>query len=355
MTIVDVAKAAGVSPSTVSRVINGSTQISAATTARVQKAMKQVGYIPSLPQHRRGPRLKPTRGIRSGNIAVLTFGVAPRLEATHFALNLQGISNALCEHGLNMIYCHVTDPNSIPPCILGNNEVDGFIFVHGEPTPQIIKKIGRLPAVFLSSHHTQQGDHIISGNHEVGHIAANYLIQRGHTRLAFLNGIPAYAANRARGEGFLFSAFKHGVTDVAMLVGPTDKPESVRAKDLQELDGRVSGLVEQLLELSPRPTGMFVPQDKMTAVVYRELSAQGVKAGCDITIVSADNEAPYLAGLYPRPATIDIGIDEQGRKAIDLLLWRMGNQDSTSSPLHVTLKPSLIEQDNASVQSHGGL
>ena len=354
MTIIDVAKAAGVSPSTVSRVINGSKQISPATTARVQKAMKQVGYIPSLPQHRRGPRLKSTRGIRSGNIAVLTFGVAPRLEATHFALNLQGISNALCEHGLNMIYCHVTDPGTIPPCILGNDEVDGFIFVHGEPTPQVLKKIGRLPTVFLSSHHAQQGDQIISGNHEVGQIAANYLLQRGHKRLAFLNGITAYPANRARGEGFLFSAFKHGVTDVAMLLGPMDKPESVRAKDLQELDGRISGLVEQLLELSPRPTGLFVPQDKMTAVVYRELAVHDIKAGSDITIISADNEAPYLAGLFPRPATIDIGIDEQGRKAIDLLLWRMGNQDSTSTTLHVTLTPTLIEQENSTTRAYQG-
>ena len=60
------------------------------------------------------------------------------------------------------------------------------------------------------------------------------------------------------------------------------------------------------------------------------------------------NEALYLAGLYPRPATIDIGIDEQGRKAIDLLLRRMGNQDSTHSPVHVTLKPTLIEQDHNS-------
>ena len=345
MTIVDVARVANVSPSTVSRVINGSKQISPATTALVQKAMKQVGYVPALPRHRRGPRLKQTRGIRSGNIAVLTFGVAPRLEATHFALNLQGISSALCEHGLNMIYCHVTDPGSLPPCILGNNDVDGFIFVHGEPTPRVLQKIGKMPAVFLSSHHTQKGDQIISGNHDIGQIAADYLIERGHKRLAFLNGIPAYPANRARGEGFLFSAFKHGVTDVAMLIGPSERPESVRAKDLQELDGRISGLVKQLLELSPRPTGMFVPQDKMTAVVYRELAAHGIQAGRDITIISADNEAPFLAGLHPRPATIDIGIDEQGRKAIDLLLWRMGNRDSTSVALHVTLAPKLIEHE----------
>lgn len=345
MTITDVAKVAKVSPSTVSRVINGSKQISPATTALVQKAMKQVGYVPALPRHRRGPRLKATRGIQSGNIAVLTFGVAPRLEATHFALNLQGISNALCEHGLNMIYCHVNDPSSLPPCIIGNDDVDGFIFVHGEPMPQVMQKIGRLPAVFLSSHHTQKGDQIISGNHEVGQIAAQYLIQHGHKRLAFLNGLPAYAANRARGEGFLFAAFKHGITDVAMLIGKPDKPESVRAKDLQDLDQRISCLAGQLLELDPQPTGLFVPQDKMTAVVYRKLASLGIRAGKDITIISADNEAPYLAGLYPRPATIDIGIDEQGKKAIDLLLWRMGNSDSTDSALHVTLTPRLIERE----------
>jgi LacI family transcriptional regulator len=350
MTIVDVANAAGVSPSTVSRVINGSKKISSATTALVQQAMKQVGYIPPLPKHRRGPRLKATRGIHSGNVAVLTFGVAPRLEATHFALNLQGISNALSEHGLNMIFCHVSDPGSLPPCVVGSNEVDGLIFVHGEPAPEILQRIGHLPTVFLSSHHTQLGDQVISGNHEVGQIAAQYLLEHGHTRLAFLNGIPDYPANRARGEGFLFAAFKQGVMDVAMLTGPSDKPESVRARDLQDLDRRVTGLVERLLRLSPRPTGMFVPQDKMTAVVYRMLVAQGVRPGHDITIVSADNEAPYLAGLHPRPATIDIGIDEQGRKAIELLLWRMGSENSSRSELQVTLKPTLVEYDDSPAQ-----
>lgn len=347
MTIIDVAKAAGVSPSTVSRVINGSKQISPATTVLVQKAMKQVGYIPPLPKHRRGPRIKATRGIRSGNVAVLTFGVAPRLEATHFSLNLQGISNALSEHGLNMIYCHVSDPSALPPCVVGNSEVDGLIFVHGEPVPQVLRKLGHLPTVFLSSHHTQQGDQIISGNHEVGQMAARYLIEHGHKGLAFLNGIPDYPANRARGEGFMFAAFKQGVTDVAMLVGPSDKPESVRPRDLQDLDERVARLVEKLLEVSPRPTGLFVPQDKMTAVVYRMLAAHGVRAGHEIAIVSADNEAPYLAGLHPRPATIDIGIDEQGRKAIELLLWRMGSEDPGRSALHVTLKPTLIEYEDS--------
>ena len=348
MTIVDVAKAAGVSPSTVSRVINGSKQISSTTTSLVQQAMRQVGYVPPLPKHRRGPRLKATRGIKSGNVAVLTFGVAPRLEATHFALNLQGISNALSGHGLNMIYCHVSDPGSLPPCVIGNNEVDGLIFVHGEPAPEILQRIGHLPTVFLSSHHTQLGDQIISGNHEVGQMAARYLIERGHKSLAFLNGIPDYPANRARGEGFLFAAFRQGVTDVAMLIGPSDRPESVRARDLQDLDERVTGLVEKLLKLSPRPTGLFVPQDKMTAVVYRILAAHGIMAGQDVTIVSADNEAPYLAGLHPRPATVDIGIDEQGRKAIELLLWRMGSENSSSSELHVTLKPTLVEYDDGS-------
>jgi len=105
-------------------------------------------------------------------------------------------------------------------------------------------------------------------------------------------------------------------------------------------------LVDKLLELSPQPTGVFVPQDKMTAVVYRLLLKRGVKPGREIAIISADNEAPYLAGLCPRPPTIDIGIDQQGQKAVELLLWRMRSETPTKGELHLTLNPKLVERDD---------
>jgi DNA-binding LacI/PurR family transcriptional regulator len=103
-------------------------------------------------------------------------------------------------------------------------------------------------------------------------------------------------------------------------------------------------VVDQLISAEGgMPTGLFIPRDVITIGVYRSLRARGLKPGRDIDIISCDN-TPALDALEVRPATIDIRPEEIGRRAVEQLLWRIGNRDA---PMNVTalVEPQIIQGD----------
>src|SRR5690349_8888661 len=107
MSIFDVAKLAGVSSSTVSRVINNHPRVAPETAQNVRKAMKQLGYTPS--ERRPGP--KPSFRSRSGvaNIAFLVLGAARNRATPAFEDLLRGVSTGATSNDLNLIFNHVTE------------------------------------------------------------------------------------------------------------------------------------------------------------------------------------------------------------------------------------------------------
>ena len=84
--------------------------------------------------------------------------------------------------------------------------------------------------------------------------------------------------------------------------------------------------------------------DLFAAILYRLLNKRNVKPGYDVEVISADNEGPYLAGLYPRPATIDIGGKRIGQFAVDQLLLRIQRPEDTRG-LRMIIEPIVIEGD----------
>src|SRR5262245_43986797 len=108
MSISDVAKLAGVSSSTVSRVINNHTRVAPETAQKVRKAMQSLGYTPS--ERRPGP--KPSFRSRNGtaNIAFLVLGASRSRATPAFEELLRGVSVAASRHDLNLTFSHVPDP-----------------------------------------------------------------------------------------------------------------------------------------------------------------------------------------------------------------------------------------------------
>jgi DNA-binding LacI/PurR family transcriptional regulator len=88
----------------------------------------------------------------------------------------------------------------------------------------------------------------------------------------------------------------------------------------------IGALADAFVKLSPRPTGLFIADDFQAALLQPALMERGVRFGKgegEVEVISSNNEEAYLLGLYPRPATIDIRVESIGRKAVDLLLWRL--------------------------------
>jgi LacI family transcriptional regulator len=338
MSINDVAKLAGVSSSTVSRVINNHPRVAPETVKSVRKAMADLNYTPS--DRRPGP--KPSFRSRSGTatIAFLVLGTNKSRATPAFEDLLRGVSTAASKNDLNLIFNHVGDPDHVPPRIF-DQRIDGLL-LHGlMPGGELRERLKRIPTVWLMGNRRRPdwGDQVLPDWFEIGEFAAKHLISRGHKRLAFMNLDASHWSLRAYGHAFAIAGTDGGA-EVIKLERP--RPQNMPGYWREHSAEAVVDLVSQFLKLSPRPTGVFVADDMQVAMLQPALQKAGVEIGAGhVEMVSCNNEEPYLVGLFPRPAVIDIRVESIGRRGVEQLLWRLEHGDVTERLL-TTIEPAVI-------------
>jgi DNA-binding LacI/PurR family transcriptional regulator len=358
MSITEVAKIAGVSHGTVSRVINARPGVSPDTIRAVRLAMAEVGYIPPPPEKRRGRTAAPTgNGLpalatseslgRTGMIGLLVFEESLSiLNEPVIAAAMAGIEAALAEHGFGLQLAQVSQSDRLP-ALIDPERVDGVLFT-AKRVPMVLRsKLNELHAVrFLSSIADPDEevwiDHILPDNQQIGVMAARYLIRRGHHHVAFLEATPRRMNFSERGNSFCLAAQNAGLTVSRVTVNQQQLDELYPS--ISDVRSWLAEAVDQLLKTDPRPTAVFVPSDRHTALTYQLLAERGIKIGPDkaagqIEIISCDNEQSRLEPLDPRPASIDIGAVEIGRRAVRRLLIRLQHPDE--SPVRILVPPKL--------------
>lgn len=334
----EVAALANVSVSTVSRVMNNQPRVAPETVQAVREAMNKLGYAPS--ERRPGP--KPQRASSSdlATIGFLVFGTSEARATPAFEGLLYGVSLAASQANLNLIFSHVPDPTRLPARI-AEQGISGVLLHGAAPSQAIRERLSRLPAVWLmgNRHRPDFGDKVMPDGYVVGEVAARYLMNRGHKRLAFLN---------VNAGHWPFKVYAHAF---AMTAAESDASVQVVERAVREESGSywrkqdpqiVDSVVKAYLALPERPTGLFVADDMQVAMLQPALQAHGVKIGPgDVEIISCNDEQPYLAGLMPKPATVDIQVAAIGRKGVEQLIWRMANTDA---PERITcmVEPTLV-------------
>lgn len=334
MSIVEVAKLAGVSHATVSRVINNRPGVSPECVQLVRRAMQNIGYTPS----GRGRNM----GVQSrvGNIALLMIGADLTLMLAPIAgAVLHAVEDALADMGFNLILGKLNDSGRLPPNV-ASGRVDGLL-LYGFPPPRKHQALlSKFPCVWLLSPRTERGywgDRIEPDNEAIGRMAAEYLASRGHKSIAVLNLCPDHLGYEARTRAFVETAAARSCASHVVIEGQADKSTPFVAEYDEQA---VRGLVSHYLAIDPRPTGLFVPRDPLTVMVYHELRAQGVEPGRDVDVISCNNE-PVLSGLDPRPATIDLRPDVIGRQAVEQLAQRIRKPNDPVSVVSA-VEPRLV-------------
>ena len=349
MSILEVAKVAGVSHTTVARVVNNHPGVSVATAERVRQVMKKIGYKPPDPGQRRGPRTRARRGIRCGNIAMLLLGrdTATVMRQPILPEVLHGVENALASEGLNMLLSQIGPDCKFPPAMAAKN-IDGLILMGDDKLEQnatIRKRLQQYPAVWMLSRHGEfWGDSVGPDNTRIGEEAARYLMSRGCQRPVFLDANPKHPAFTARGKVFC-ECLENAGLPVEMLLAETASGYRMTDSLYNFTETTLESLAERLRCLSPRPDGLFVPMDSQMAMLYPLLQSRGIQPGRDICVISCDNEPHALAGLHPRPATFDIRSNLIGHTAVQMLLWRMRNP-SEPGRIQNLIKPVLVSPEN---------
>ncbi|WP_432798566.1 LacI family DNA-binding transcriptional regulator [Poriferisphaera sp. WC338] len=335
--IIEVAKRAGVSQATVSRVLNNYPNVSKTAEVKVKQAMEDLGYRPAA--RRQGHR----SGLQYGTFAllILDYDVYQHYSPAFVKL-LTSVESACTEQGLNIIIAQSLDAQQLPP-LVQNKQVDGLILAGQSAAPAVLKKIASLPAVWVSSHHEDSGDTALPGNDAAGRLAAQYLLNRGHKHLAVVNALPNHLGLQSRTEFFEFTAQRNNAT-VAAINAPVENLTTLDDLDLNAIEAAMTVAVDKLLAQKNKPTGFFTLIDIFTAIMHRILIRKGLKPGKDIDLIGCNNNKAALAGLYPRPATIRIGIDTMGKRAVEQLLWRISNPNEKEN-VHVVVEPQLIPGD----------
>ncbi|MEM9082659.1 MAG: LacI family DNA-binding transcriptional regulator [Planctomycetota bacterium] len=338
MSIVEVAKIAGLSHSTVSRVINNREGVAPETAKAVHLAMKQLGYTP--PVKRRGRRPRDSHTPTTGTMALLMVGTdAMFARAPVTAAVFHSLEQSLTDHGYNLIVSQVGADCRIPPSV-AEGHIDGLILHGYAPPAELRRQLQVHPSVWVLSQRSIQGywgDRVAPDNEAIGRTAAEYLVSRGHRSVAYLHISATHIGFRARAECFVETAKElgaeaHLLTDDSLIQSPSWREEY--APEATEK------IVRRLMDLPDPPTGVFVPRDRLTVRVYRALRSMGIEPGRDLEIATCDNE-PILEALDPRPTTIDIQAKLIGKKAVEQLIWRCKNRDEPTRAL-ISVHPELI-------------
>ncbi|MEO1128074.1 MAG: LacI family DNA-binding transcriptional regulator [Planctomycetota bacterium] len=352
VSIVEVAKTAGLSHSTVSRVINNRPGVSPEAAKAVYRAMEQLGYTP--PAKRRGRRPRGQDGITTGNVAVLMVGTdAMFARAPVTAAVFHSLEKSLTERGFNVLVAQVGPELRMPPDVV-QGRVDGLLLHGYGPSVEMRERLSHIPSVWVLSQramHGYWGDRVTPDNEMIGRMAAERLFRRGHQHVGYMRTRETHLGFRAREEAFTATIAEFGGRATVF----ADASSSLNAVTRDDPNAHeVQDLVAQFAACAERPTGVFVPRDRLTIGVYRVLRRMGIEPGRDVEVMSCDNE-PILEALDPRPTTLDVHPELIGRRAVEQLVWRMGHAAERTRST-IVVEPRLVvgdEPDAAALRALG--
>lgn len=331
-TMAHVAEKAGVSLTTVSLVVNQSptAKISEATRQRIWNAIAELGYRPNAAARK-------MRTNRSHFIGFITDEIAT---TPHAGMILKGAQDAAWQNGKIILLVNTSnnaDMESAAVEMMFEQQVEGIIYAamyHRRVSPP--ESITELPAVLLNCYnegHTITS--VVSDEVMGGFSATNYLIQKGHKRIAFANFIGPTPGSCGRFEGYRLALEQNKL--------PYD-PTLVCHKS-GEADGGYDATME-LLRLKPRPTALFCFNDRMAMGAYDAIRKNRLSIPEDIAVVGFDNQEIIAAHLHPGLTTFQLPHYEMGKWAVEYLLSVIDDPEK-KHPVQAMLPCPLVERESA--------
>lgn len=238
ITISNIAAAAQVSEATVSRVINGNTNIAPDTVQQVRSVMEELGYRP-----RRHRLRKQHVDFSQKQLHMAAFLVPDsREEALHTNLSsgtIYGIEDALYEHDASLVATHLRDDGKLPPCI-EKQQVDGMIIRGGKIEEPVLSAIKNYPTVWVYQSGTPPFpcDQVSPDNEAMGHKAFDFLQNKGCRNMLFLNPADNHPSFHIRGEAFRISAKCAGIDAKEIYL----KSGEYFADHLEEIKNHIDGV-----------------------------------------------------------------------------------------------------------------
>lgn len=324
VTLADVAKKAGVSMMTVSRVINGSGNVSEKTRRIVQDAIDDLSYRPNML----------ARGLATSRSRMIAYAVT-NLANPFFADVSMGIENICVKHGYSVIICDVSSDERLSECVsmLIERRLDGVIFHHLNITEAHAKMLEQNSIHCVTIDNETDLDEVSSVNsddYEGARRAVRHLVECGHRKIGCIHGhydsvtmpdwsSPSYAETfqrriwRDRTQGFLDEMRANGLEPVIMAEGRGST-----------LDSMIAGgySMQEILHQGERMSAIYCENDFMALGALGECLKRSIRTPEDIAIVGHDG-LNICMELYPRITTVHQPKYHMGCMAAEQLIGRI--------------------------------
>ncbi|ADB33591.1 transcriptional regulator, LacI family [Kribbella flavida DSM 17836] len=318
-TIAAVARVAGVSVASVSRVLNG-LPATEEMAARVQQAVDQLGYVPD----------SRARSLKVGRTFQLTLAVADVGNPVYVTM-MRAVEEVVSAAGYRLVVT-TTGPDVVDEVALvrgmARGYADGLVISPLRVDDDLVKSIQEcdVPVVVAGNVPARAGVDTVRANSPKGmRLAVDHLLDRGRRRIAFVNGPVDTVPGTARSRGFTEAMKTNGLEPVAV----------VEATDFTFPAGRAAGA--ELLD-GGFPDAVIAANDLLAVGLMHELAARELRVPDDVAVIGMD-DSELAEQSFPPLTSVNLGSAERGRRAAELLLARI--EDDSRTPRRIVVQPSL--------------
>lgn len=328
VTLLDIAREAGVHPSTVSRALDPSQahRVRDSTREQIHEVANRLGYRPHLV----------ARGLQTGRTATIAF-IAADLGNTFVTPIIHGLAGAISSAGMLPIIAETQDDHDTFAAILDHmlsRRVDGMVVAAARSGDrEILESAARIVPIVLAGRPLEGSPlpQVVHDDRHGGRLAAEHLVAQGHGRIAQLQGPPDVANFPRRAAGFSEVCHQSGVEEV---------PWADRGA--HPIAGEGERLMDDLLDALPDPpTGIFAHNDLMALGAGTAIKRHGLKIPDDISLVGY-NDLPMVGRIDPPLTTVRYPSLEVGRAAGELILELLEGVAAGNR----SIPPELIERSS---------
>lgn len=334
-TIYDVARASGVSPKTVSRVINGDAAVKGSTKQKVQDAIAELGYVPST-------AARAMRSNRSGLVGLITGAISTSPDRTEAAglpdlFIVQGIQKAMEASGRTLLIADTGGKTERVPQLIRTFEehrVEGLIYVadhHRKVTLPVVSATTKMVLANCFDDHATPC--VLPDDYRGQFSLVQALMAKGHRRIAYLTLSQHMEATIHRTKGYRDALAEAGVAfDPALMI-----PAELDGLDQAAEEQLLWDALDRLLSLRERPTAICFGNDRMAMRAYGILRSRGLSLPDDISVAGFDNHKMITQTLYPTLTSAELPYAAIGVRATELLLGMIeGDKPRPEAPILVS-------------------
>ena len=317
VTILDIARLAGVSRTTVSRVLNRRPDVDAETRERVLEVIEEQGFVPSIT----------AAGLAGGQSRLIGM-LVPSFSWSMIPELMRGIAEVVNDTTYELVLYTFNDEDfdrrrsDIINRLLATQLTSGILAVFPSRATSLLTRLYQqgLPVVVIDD----QSEHItpwVQPDNVTGaYMAVQHLIKLGHRRIAHIQGPSQYLVSHDRHQGYLRALQEAGISP---------EPELMVEGDFLPPSGRACA--SKLFALPPekRPTAIFASTDQMAYGVLVAADEYGLLVPKDVALVGFDDDAPS-AHVRPPLTTVRQPSFEMGRRGIELLLEMVSPSDESA-------------------------